>query len=267
MLIRVSEKPEKAKLTTKIATLSVGIDGINHALRALYAYKGAASYKDLAKGANLHPVYMSQSLSSARDVGLVESAGKRGLYKLTSEGEEYARFLSYGQRSESREVLRKAILNNPLWSEILRFLRMSEGQARAPLLLVADIEGKLGKRWSPSLRTYYATTYASVLESAGLVRLEGGNMVSLLKLEARPEEKPTADTASLPAKLRLEGAMPVAPEGYAEFSIPDSFRVMVRKDLEAFEFFKNQVKEGSIFSLWIEHEKNKLGKGGSGEQN
>lgn len=252
----MAEEKQKIK---RIATLSVGIDGINHAVRALYAYKEPATYKDLAKGANLHPVYMSQSLSAARDVGLAESAGKRGVYKLTSGGEEYARLMSYGEESKCRELLKKAILDNPLWSEILRFLRMSERQARNPLLLVADIEGKLGKRWAPSMRNAYAKTYTSILEFAGLVRVEGGEIISKLKPEGKPQmgEKPPVPIPE-PRK-----PLPTTPEGYAEFSIADSFKVIVQKDKDSLGFFENQIKENSIFALWIEHEKKKLEKAGS----
>jgi len=261
--IELTEDSQKIQKTTKIATLSASIDGINHAVRALYAYKEPANYKDLAKGANLHPVYMSQSLSAARDVGLAESAGKRGLYKLTSDGEEYARLLSYGQESESRGLLKKTILKSPLWSEILRFLRMSEGQPRNPLLLVADVERKLGKRWAPSMRNGYANTYTSVLEFAGLVKVEGSDIVSQLKPEGEPEEKPTIGEEPPLPKPQPKPLL-TTPEEYAEFSISDSFKVIVRKDKDSLEFFENQIKEGSIFALWIEHEKKKLEKG---EQN
>jgi len=257
-VIQVAEEIQKARKTTKIATLSVGINGINHAVRALYAYREPATYKDLAKGANLHPIYMSQSLSAARDVGLAESGGKRGVYKLTSDGEGYARFLSYGQESESIELLKKSILESPLWIEILRFLRMSEEQPRDPLLLVAVIERKLGKRWSPSMRNGYAKAYTSVLGFAGLIRVEGNNIVSQLK----PEEKPKAGEEPPPPKPSPMKALPTTSEGYAEFSISNSFKVMVHKNEDALKFFENQIKEGSIFALWIEHEKKKLGKEG-----
>ena len=246
MIELADEESKKYRKTTNIATPSVGIDGVNHAVRALWAYKEPATYKDLAKGANLHPVYMSQSLSATRDVGLAEYAGKRGLYKLTSDGEDYARFLTYGQNSKCEELLNKTILDNPLWSEIIRFLRMSEGRARDPLLLVADIEGKLGKRWSPSMRNSYANTYTSILESAGLVRVEGGQMISQLTRE--PEEKP--EESKMPP--------PPTPEEYSEFSIGDSFKVLVRKDMDSLGFFEDQVKESSIFAPWIKHEKKKL---------
>lgn len=249
---------KKYRKTTKIATPSVGIDGVNHAIRALRAYKESATYKDLAKGAGLHPVYMSQSLSASRDLGLTEYAGKRGLYKFTSDGEEYARFLSYGQESDCRKLLKKVILENPLWSEITRFLRMSGGQERDPLLLVGDIEGKLGKQWSPSMRNGYANAYISILEFAGLLRVEAGNIISQLPRE--PEEKPGIDEEPLPSKPSPMKPFPIAPEGFAEFSISDSFKVMVRKDKDSLEFFENQIKEGSIFALWIEHEKKKLTK-------
>lgn len=191
---------QPSKKVTKIANPTVGIDGINHAIRALYAYKDPATYKDLAKAANLHPVYLSKSLSSARDMGLTMSAGKRGLYKLTPEGVEYGRLLSYGKDSECRELLQKVILENPLWSEIIRFLRVSEGRETDPLLLVGDIEGRLGKRWSPSMRNTLVNAYTSILEYAKLIALKGGKMIS----EIKPEKEigaPSVPITTTPAPI------------------------------------------------------------------
>lgn len=240
--------------TTNIATPSVGIEGVNHAVRALWAYKDPATYKDLAKGANLHPVYMSQSLSATRDAGLAELAGKRGLYKLTAVGLEYARYLSYSEEPKCKELLKKVLLDNPLWSEILRFLRMSAGQGRDPLAMVADVEGKLGKRWSPSMRAGYAKAYISILEHAGLIKMEGQKMVSQIEME----EKPLTPETTRGVSPQKESILPSALEEYAEFSIAELFRVYVWKSKDSLEFFEKQVKENSIFIPWLEHERKKL---------
>src|SRR6266581_6609800 len=88
-----------------------GIDVINLSLRALWNHKSSATYKDLATPAGLHPTTVSQALSSARDIGLTESAGKRGLYTFTLEGKEYTRALTRGAESEAKERLKLVVLN------------------------------------------------------------------------------------------------------------------------------------------------------------
>jgi hypothetical protein len=252
----MTQQKEDIERTTRIATLSAGIDGINQAVRALFSYKDSATYKDLAKGANLHPVYMSQCLSASRDVGLAELAGKRGLYKLTKNGEEYARFLSYGEEDKAREVLKGILLKHPSWSEIMKFLRMGYKQERSALSLVADVEGKLGKHWTQSLRSVYANNYVSVLKSADLVDVSGENIVS--KVSELGEPQPIKPSASTEMGTRQPQVAPPSSEEYSEFSIPDSFKVFVRRTVEALSFFEGQVKEGSIFVPWIQHEKSKV---------
>jgi hypothetical protein len=255
----VIENKQTSKKSTKIAHPSVGIDGINHAVRALYAYRGSATYKDLAKAANLHPVYVSQSLSSSRDVGLATLAGKRGLYKLTPEGVEYGRLLSYGKDEECRDVLQKVILKNPLWSEVIRFLRVSEGREIDPLSLVGDVEGRLGKRWSSSMRDTLAKAYTSVLEYANLITIKGGKMMS----EIKPEEKTPSDIDDKePSKGKpvKQQKMTADATEFAEFRLPDSFILYVRKDLDAIGFFESQVKKESVLSPWLQFLRNKIAK-------
>lgn len=250
----MSTKRKASKRISRIANPNVGIDGINRAVRALFAYKGPAFYKDLAAAAAMNPVYMSQALSASRDVGLATLAGGRGLYKLTSEGEEYARLLSFDKESECREMMKKIILQNPLWSEILTFLRVSKGQERSSMDLVLDVERKLSKRWSPTMRSKMGNVYTSILEYAGVISLEKGKMISQIGIE-EPPEKPEKEIMKKPME---EPAIAVPGEDFAEFRIPDSFILYVRKDLSAIGFFEKQVKENSVFVDWIEFIKSKL---------
>ncbi len=189
------EKRER-KISIDIATLTVGMDAINTAVRALYAYKRSAMYKDLAAAANVSKVHMSSALSASRDVGLTTSAGKRGLYKLTPEGDDYATLLSYGKDSECREIVRKLVLESPLWSEILTFLKVSGKQERSVSDLVLDIQRKLGKKWSQRMRDRIAAAYSSILEYAGLIHVDKGIMISKLEVEEGKEE--------LPGKFEIE---------------------------------------------------------------
>ena len=256
----MATKRKASKRISKIANPNVGIDGINRAVRALFAYKGPAFYKDLAAAAAANPVYMSQALSASRDVGLTTLSGGRGSYKLTSEGEEYARLLSFGKESECREMMKKMILQNPLWSEILTFLRVSKGQERGSMDLVLDVERKLGKRWSPTMRSKMGNVYTSILEYAGLVLLEKGKIVSQIGIEEEvvvPPEKPRKEITEKPME---KPTIAVPGEDFAELRIPDSFILYVRKDLSAIDFFEKQVKENSVFADWIEFIKGKVRK-------
>jgi len=185
----MSEEKQKPKITTKIATPTLGMDGINTAVRALYLYKKPAMYKDLATAVNMSEIYLSSSLSASRDVSLTTSAGQRGLYKLTKEGEDYTTLLSYGKDSECKEILKKLILKSPLWSEIVTFLEVSGKQERNISDLVLDVQRKLGKKWSPRMRERLSNSYSSILEYADLIEVSRGRMLSRIELE-KEDTKP-----------------------------------------------------------------------------
>lgn len=261
----MSEKKQIQTQSSKAAAPMAGIDGINHAVRALFAYKKTGFYKELASAASLTPVYMSASLSAARDIGLTRLAGKRGLYKLTDVGDQYARFLTFGKEAESRRILRKAILENPAWSEIVAFLRVAKGQARDPTDLVLAVEQKTSKRWSSKMRKGLANNYSSILQAAGLTKSEQGKMISQIGVELEAEVVKPMERQEMTGPLD-EGTVPEAPSdqripaGFAEFRLPDSFILYVRKDLDAIAFFEQQIKEGSVFNSWIKFLKTKIEK-------
>ena len=260
----MSEKKQIRIKSKKIAAPMAGIDGIHHAVRALFAYKKPAFYKELASAASLTPVYMSASLSSARDIGLTKLAGKRGLYELTSVGDQYGRLLTFGKEADCRELLGKTILENPLWSEIIAFLRVAKGQARDPTDLVLAVEEKLGKRWSPRMRSALANNYSSILRYAGLIKLEKGKMISQIgvEVEMKPEEVEEVEELKGVEEIKAlkKPAIPSAPEEFAEIRLPDSFVLYVRKDLDAIKYFEQQVKEGSFLASWIQLIKTKIEK-------
>jgi len=247
------------KKTTDIARPVVGVDGVNNVVRTLFAYREPTFYKDLASAANMNEVYTSQALSASRDVGLTKLAGKRGVYELTSQGEEYARLLSFGKESESRELIREILLNNPRWSEIMTFLRINEGIPRDSLDIVLEVERKLGKRWSPSMRSKIASVYSSILSYAYLIEIEKGKMVSQIGLK-KLEEKAEA----VPEKVERVVEKPMEPvismEGFAEFRLPDSFIVYVRKDTAALDFFEAQIKKESMLTPWVKFVRSKIEK-------
>lgn len=240
--------------TARMASPSVGMDGVNQVVRALYTFKRAATYKELAMPAGLSQVHVSRSLSSARQIGLTGLAGRRGLYELTEAGSKYALYLTAGREKKCREQLRQTILENPWWSEIVNFLKVNEGEERDVLDLVIDIEAKSGKKWSNRMRGTVGGALTSILSSAGLVEPKGNKItptVGLGEAEAREEKE-----EEIPARPVVREI--AAPEGFAEFRIPDSFILHVRKDKYAIDFFQRQVRDNSIFVPWLNLVKKRL---------
>lgn len=228
-----------------IATPIQSIDVINNLVSVLFTYKRSVMYKDISAIAKLHPANVSQGLSASRDLGLTKLAGKKGLYVLTKDGEEYARLITASKEDEAKSFLRKIIEHSPLWAEILLFLKATRGQARDPLDLVLDIERKLGKKWSSGMRNRLRASYVSILSYVGLIQKEGDKIISIA--EAEPEEQQIPPTPSLgPAKHRQ-----IISEEFAILQT-DDFKFEIRKDIEVLSFAKEQ------FLAWTEYLKKKL---------
>lgn len=161
--------------------LTQGIQNVNKVVRALYIYKKEASYKELAGPTGLYPAIASQALSSSKDLGLTKSAGKKGWYLLSSQGVEYARYLTESRTEECQAVLGRVVLGNPLWTDIVSFIRMSGGVPRDPIdLVMSTVEAKLGKQWSPKMRKQVSDSIVSALEFARIVKEDSGKIVALI---------------------------------------------------------------------------------------
>jgi len=243
--------------TSRIAVPGAGIDGINHAIRALYAFKRPANYKELAQPVGMSSVYVSMSLSSSRHVGLTKLTGQRGYYWLTELGEKYAMYLTAGKEQKCRELLTKIILQNPWWTEIVNFLRINQGKERDVLDLVLDIEGKLGKKWSNRMRARIGSALTSILGYTEMVLIKGNKIIPQIGLTEGKSDQENG-RKNVEDKKPSVGALNKESEKFAEFRIPDSFILYVRKEKNAIDFFKNQVDENSVFVPWLELIKKKM---------
>jgi hypothetical protein len=254
----MSTDRETTSKHSRIATPSAGIDGINLAIRALYAFKRPANYKELAKPAGISNVYMSMSLSASRHVGLTKLSGQRGIYELTDLGDKYAMFLTAGKEQKSREVLERIILQNPWWSEIINFLKLTQGKERDILDLVLDIEGKLGKKWSNRMRTRVSASLTSIMEYAGIVEVTGNKIIPRIGLTEDIKTKNQGEEEDIADKNHYTKKTDKVSEDFAEFRIPDSFILYVRKDKNAIDFFEKQVNANSVFIPWLDLIKKKM---------
>jgi hypothetical protein len=233
------------EISPNIATPIQPIETINRVVAVLYTYKRPVMYKDIAQACDMHPVNVSQSLSSARDIGLTQLAGKKGLYTTTEFGKEYARLLSFGKGEEASKVLRIILQSNPLWREILTFLQATRGQSRNPADLILEVERRTGKQWKSSMRSRIEDSLVSILEFARLVGREGSNIISLAEPDPqlplpRPEPEattPTKATSSAKQFVRLTS---------------DEFTFEIREDLDTIDFADSQ------FQAWINYLRKKL---------
>lgn len=254
-----SNTPKKRTIL-RVARPLQSIEVINKVVAVLYRYRAPVMYKDIAVACKIHPINVSQGLSAARDVGLTELAGKRGLYTLTKDGERYAMLLTAGKDSEAKNVLRNTIRKNPLWAEILRFLDATRGQSRDPIDLVLEVERITGKHWSNVTRQSLRDNLVSILEYAEMIIKEGSKIIPVDKKLIITEEAQGEDTAEVEESLSI--AQETSALRKSKFDVEQNFAVLrgddftfeVRKDLDSIEFAKKQ------FSDWIEYVSKKVEK-------
>ena len=227
----------KARMSAnKMASPKALITNINKVVRALYHYKSAAMYKDISNLVSLHPVETSKALSSSRELGLTKLAGKKGLYVLTEKGKDYARLIDVGNESESRKFLKQIILENPRWAMIVTFLRINREKPTDIIYLVADVEKKLDKKWGSRMREMVARSYSSILEYAGLIKLEGTRITSLLEEVEKPTG-PSALPTEVSPEIPAEKIEPLLP-GFAEFKLGNVY-LRVRMDIESIKLARD----------------------------
>jgi hypothetical protein len=232
------------------------IQVINGVIKVLYNYKRAVTYKDISTACSIHPSNVSQALSGASDIGLTRSSG-RGLYILSEEGKNYAMLLQFGKEEEAKVLLRKIIINNPLWTEVLTFLNATKGQERDPLDLVMQVERFSGKQWKPSMRSRVENGLTSILEFAGFIIKQGSKIVPVGE---RVDFAAFADAEMASAIEKIANNRTSQPivekenktgKGFAQLS-SDNYIFQIKEDLDSIQFSESQ------FKTWIEFLKKKL---------
>jgi hypothetical protein len=246
--------------TIDIATPINGIEAIGKVIRALYALDKTVGYKEVSTIAGLASAYTSQTLSSARSLGLCQESGGRGKYDLTKAGEEFARALGFGKEEISKQIVRRQILNEGGWSEIVSFLIMNVDKQRDALDLAYHAESRLGKKWSDSMRSHIASAYKSILEYAELVVVEGNNIISQIGMDNEFQDQienlqPSIQSDNLsdiiydPREKRIHSI--ISKKDYAEFGMPDFFILDVKRSENAIDFLLDQLKDSSILVPWL----------------
>jgi hypothetical protein len=77
-------------------------------------------------------------------------------------------------------------------------------------------------------------------------------------LAERNEDQDKEEEENMEDKKHYTEKMRKVSEDFAEFRIPDSFILYVRKDKNAIDFFKNQVNDNSVFIPWLDLIKKKM---------
>jgi len=231
------------------------IDTINRVIAVMFRYKNPVTYRDISSACNMHPVTVSQALSAAHDTGLTELAGKKGLYVLSKDGEDYARYLTAGKAREAREILRRSLRRNPRWTEIIKFLTATRGQSRDPLDLVLEIERITGKHWASMTRYRLRDSLVSILESAEMVIKEGTKIIAVKEEQIEQEEETEEGAKDMFKKPAfIPAPSPFRPEDTFWMLRGDDFNFEIRRSPESLEFAKKQ------FADWVEYLEKNLGK-------
>lgn len=199
-----SEAKQNPTSGTKIAVPTTRIGNINIVIRQLFRLKSPATGDDISPTLpeKISISEISHALSTAKKLGLTKSGGKKGLYDLTDDGKEYGRYIDVEKPEEASKILRKLILQNPLWKAVIDFLKATEGNEKEIKDMVVSIERKLGKQWKSSMRSLVGECYGSILSFANLADYRAGKILS--KVEAPPpgKIKPPSEGAA-PTEITL----------------------------------------------------------------
>jgi len=236
-----------------VACPTVGMESVVKTVKALFSFRKSAGYKEVAAAAGIHPAHVSKSLSTAKEIGLAKTP-HRGLYELTSDGAEYARSITIGKQEESQRVLQLCIMRNPLWKDILAFLETRRTLEKPVewVELAADVERRVGKRWSQSMREQTGRFLMSILAEAKLVDFEGNVIFSLLSSEeiGRPQSQRLGAYDRVQPSQQSAQEMSTAKGEYRTVDYSPDFVIRVRVDRGSIEFLEKYVE--SSLGLWLE---------------
>jgi hypothetical protein len=209
---------------------------VNKVLSVMFSHNLPVTYHDLQE-AQLHPTTISLGLSTSKELGLTRSGGKKGLYLFTEKGEDYARNLTSKKFNEAGAILRELILGSPLWRDVVAFLRANLNIPLDPIDITLLVEKKLGKKWSPAMRTTVADSFVSILEFASLIEIQSGKLMSQIAPEGT---RPAQDSRSfLQAQIGPQNPAPVVNDSY-EFREEGVF-IRIRKNAQSVALAKDLV--------------------------
>src|SRR5438128_3240166 len=231
----VEPEHEIAKVAGKAPAPTARMEVINRTLTTMYHQKPLpTTYKELYEAAGYHLSTVSLALSTARDICLTTLQGKKGLYNFTPQGEQYTRNMLAKRLDECKTILRATLLANPLWSDVVSFLRANEGRPRDPVELTIRLETILGKKWSDSMRKTVVDSLVSILEFSELVHVQSGKILSIL---GPSEDTPKWETSGPGPTVEPRG-MPSA--DYYEFK-DEGLYLKIRKDTPSVSLAKDFV--------------------------
>jgi len=209
---------------------------VNKVLSVMFSHSLPVTYHDL-EAAQLHPTTISLGLSTAKELGLTRSGGKKGLYLFTEEGEDYARNLTGKKFNEAGAILRELLLESPLWKDVIAFLRANQHTPLDPIDITLLVEKKLGKKWSGAMRTTVADSFVSILEFGDLIEIQSGKLMSQIGPEGA--QSPNNDRYGPQTSIAMQSNPPIANDSY-EFREEGVF-IRIRKNAESVALAKDLV--------------------------
>ena len=244
---------EKVSIATPIQTIGT----LQRVTQGLYSFKRASNRNDLAEAIGMDPSEVGKTFGDASDLGLMEKTNETGVYALTEQGVLFAQLLDYEREEDARELLASQILSAPAWSEIVVFLRVNVGKPRPISDLVLYAERKIGRKWGSGRRTKAERAYRTILSYAGLVDIEGSNIISTLpESPVIIQETPVTSSHLISQgggsdSETIQNIGEIEDSETAVFSISGFFTISVLKNQESIRFLQKQIADGVVNS-WLE---------------
>jgi hypothetical protein len=232
------EQPQKAGKSggARAPSPTARMEVVNKVLSVMFSHALPVTYHDL-EAAQLHPTTISLGLSTAKELGLTRSGGKKGLYLFTEEGEDYARNLTGKKFLEASDILQDLILKSQLWRDVVSLLRANHDIPLDPIDLTLLVEKKLGKKWSPAMRTTVADSFVSILSMARLIDVQSGKLMSQIGPDGA--QSPNNDRYGPQTNTAIQTNPPIVNDSY-EFREEGVF-IRIRKTAESVALAKDLV--------------------------
>lgn len=168
-----------------------------------------------------------------RSIGIVE--GRRGRYRLTPDGTQYAKSLDWGRLDEANRLLGELLKDKPLAKRVLGFVDINKPVSREALVSqIAIIAGvSRERRYETGIRGLVDMLVTSAL----LEESAEGNLISGKPAKKRsPEEKK-------PREVYPEPTLAIEPPKRITFPISLNFNIDNETDIESLKKILKALKE------------------------
>ena len=195
------------------------------------ADKEAKSYSEVANVANVGKTNVSLNANFLKSIGILE--GKRGRYKLTSLGIEYAQALDWEKADQAKKSLSNLLKDKPLIKKTLGFIDINQPVDKEDLISQIAIFAGV-----PKEPRYYTGIkgYIDMLVTSGIVKEDKDNKI----IRGKPSKVEPAKPIELEKPIPPEK---VAPPRRVTLPISLTFNINDDTNIENLKKILTLIKE------------------------